>query len=194
MPNFIPNSTGQNIAMFWVYDQNFCSVLYIDSYFLSLIQKWVTHAHVFAGSQIRRSVSYLQITNIFLFKFTSLSRSFHSYRDEPIGRWGEKIVPQAKPPGTPASRTWLVLHVTSAGLEPTPATAVIRSRELPLQISQLAKHSVLRLLHACCRVLSKYIYVRSKDIFFECCHAKILMFRLFSHIIPPASGPRAILK
>ena len=37
--NFIQNSTGQkNIAMFLVYGQNFCSVLYIDSYFLSLIQ------------------------------------------------------------------------------------------------------------------------------------------------------------
>ena len=44
--------------------------------------------------QVRSPVSYLQITNIFLFKFTSLSRSFNSYRDEPIGRWGEKIVPQ----------------------------------------------------------------------------------------------------
>ena len=29
-----------------------------------------------------------------------------------------------KPPDTPASRTWLVSHVASAGLEPTPDTAV----------------------------------------------------------------------
>ena len=29
-----------------------------------------------------------------------------------------------KPPDTPASRTWLVSHVDSAGLEPTPGTAV----------------------------------------------------------------------
>ena len=29
-----------------------------------------------------------------------------------------------KPPDTPASRTWLVSHVASAGLEPTPVTAV----------------------------------------------------------------------
>ena len=29
-----------------------------------------------------------------------------------------------KPPDTPASRTWLVSHVVSAGLEPTPDTAV----------------------------------------------------------------------
>ena len=29
----------------------------------------------------------------FLFSLTSLSRLFHSYRDEPIGRCGETIVP-----------------------------------------------------------------------------------------------------
>ena len=29
-----------------------------------------------------------------------------------------------KPPDTPVSRTWLVSHVASAGLEPTPDTAV----------------------------------------------------------------------
>ena len=32
--------------------------------------------------------------------------------------------PREKPPGTPASRTWLVLHGTRVGLEPTPDTAV----------------------------------------------------------------------
>ena len=31
---------------------------------------------------------------------------------------------QGKPPDTTASRTWLVSHVASAGLEPTPVTAV----------------------------------------------------------------------
>ena len=31
--------------------------------------------------------------------------------------------PREKPPGTPASRTWLVSHVARAGLEPTPDTA-----------------------------------------------------------------------
>ena len=54
----------------------------------------------------------------FLFSLTSLSRLFHSYRDEPIESTREK------PPDTPASRTWLVSHVASAGLEPTPVTAV----------------------------------------------------------------------
>ena len=32
--------------------------------------------------------------------------------------------PREKPPDTPTSRTWLVSHVASAGLEPTPDTAV----------------------------------------------------------------------
>ena len=32
--------------------------------------------------------------------------------------------PQENPPGTPASRTWLVSRVAIAGLEPTPDTAV----------------------------------------------------------------------
>ena len=31
---------------------------------------------------------------------------------------------QEKTPGTPASGTWLVSHVASAGLQPTPDTAV----------------------------------------------------------------------
>ena len=30
----------------------------------------------------------------FFFSLTSLSRLFHSYRDEPIGRWGETRVPR----------------------------------------------------------------------------------------------------
>ena len=55
-----------------------------------------------------------------LFSLTSLSRLFHSYRDEPIGR-----STPVETPDTPASRTWLVSHVASAGLEPTPDTAVI---------------------------------------------------------------------
>ena len=32
--------------------------------------------------------------------------------------------PREKPPGTPASRTWLVSHVAIAELEPTPDTAI----------------------------------------------------------------------
>ena len=65
----------------------------MESYFLFTDSK-MDYVHVFAGSQVRRPFSYLQITNIFLFKFTSLSRLFHSYRDEPIDMWGKTIVPK----------------------------------------------------------------------------------------------------
>ena len=54
----------------------------------------------------------------------SLSRLFHSYRDEPIGRWGETEEPREKPTDTPANRTLLVSHVASAELEPTQDTAM----------------------------------------------------------------------
>ena len=37
--------------------------------------------------------------------------------------------PREKPPGTPASRTWLVSHVARAGLEPTPGTDVCHFNE-----------------------------------------------------------------
>ena len=58
------------------------------------------------------------------FSLTSLSRLFHSYRDKTISRWGKTGSTPGKPSDTPASRTWLVSHVASAGLEPIPVTAV----------------------------------------------------------------------
>ena len=50
----------------------------------------------------------------FLFSFTSLSSFFtHIETDQSVG--GAKTgVPGGKPPDTPASRTWLVPHVTRA--------------------------------------------------------------------------------
>ena len=41
--------------------------------------------------------------------------------NQQVGENGETL---EKPPGTPASRTWLVSHVASAGLEPAPDTVV----------------------------------------------------------------------
>ena len=65
---------------------------------------------------------------VLLFFFNSVLRPFQDYfssyeTGESVGgvKTGEL---QEKPPGTPASRTWLVSHVASAGLEPTPDTAV----------------------------------------------------------------------
>ena len=65
--------------------------------------------------------------NLFFF-FYSVLRPFQDYfssyeTGQSVGgaKTGE---PREKPPGTPASRTWLVSHVARAGLEPTPDTAV----------------------------------------------------------------------
>ena len=93
IPNLIPNSTGQKYDnLLGVRSKLLFSIVY--RLVFSLTNSNIGYVHVFAGSQVRRPISYLQITTIFLFKFTSLSRLFPSHRDEPIGRWGEKIVPQ----------------------------------------------------------------------------------------------------
>ena len=65
-----------------------------------------------------------KIETFFLFSLTSLTRLFHSYRDEPIGGWGETGVPRENHLTHPQAEHWLVSHVASAGLEPTPVTAV----------------------------------------------------------------------
>ena len=51
--------------------------------------------------------------------------------------------PQEKPPGTPASRTWLVSHVARAGLEPTPDTAVAQSIRLPINTLHFVLYHVM---------------------------------------------------
>ena len=76
---------------------------------------------------IHLKLSFLQ-PKYFIFIFTSLSRLFHSYGDEPIsrgggGETGVQVTP-GKPPDSPASRTWLVSHLTCTGLEPTSDTWV----------------------------------------------------------------------
>ena len=64
---------------------------------------------------------------IFIF-FDSVLRPFQDFfssyeTGQSVG--GEKMgEPREKPPGTPASRTWLVSHVARAWLEPTTDTAV----------------------------------------------------------------------
>ena len=52
----------KNIAMFRVYGQNFCSLLYMDSYFFSLIPKWVIYMYLQVRKFTDRSLIYrLQI-------------------------------------------------------------------------------------------------------------------------------------
>ena len=66
--------------------------------------------------------------SVFFCFFYSVLRPFQDYlssyeTDQSVA--GAKTgKPREKPPGMPASRTWLVSHVTGAGLEPTPDTAV----------------------------------------------------------------------
>ena len=67
-------------------------------------------------------------TQKYFFFFNSALRPFQDYfssyeTGQSVGgaKMGES---REKPPGTPASRTWLVSHVARAGLEPTPDTAV----------------------------------------------------------------------
>ena len=62
------------------------------------------------------------------FIFNSVLRPFQYYfssyeTGQSVGgaKMGE---PRENPPGTPASRTWLVSHVARAGIKPTPDTAV----------------------------------------------------------------------
>ena len=64
-----------------------------------------------------------QVVSEILFYFNSVLLPFQDYFSS-ISRWVKMGEPQEKPPGTPASRTWLVSHVARAGLEPTPDTAV----------------------------------------------------------------------
>ena len=121
--------TTKNIAMFWMYSQNYCSVLYIDSFFLSLIQKWVIcrFASLQTGLLFTDYKHFHFNLHPFQYYFTHIETS-------------QENTP-GKPPDTTANRTWLVPHVTSAGLEPTPATSVGDRIIKSVEISGLT-HSV----------------------------------------------------
>ena len=65
----------------------------------------------------------------FFFFINSVLHPFQDYfssyeMGQSVGGRKREGEPREKPPGTPASRTWLVSHVASAGLKPTPDTAV----------------------------------------------------------------------
>ena len=72
--------------------------------------------------------NFSKINVTIFFFFDSVLRPFQDFfssyeTGQSVGgaKTGE---PREKPPGTPASRTWLVSHVARAGLEPTQDTAV----------------------------------------------------------------------
>ena len=79
--------------------------------------------------EVKRGVSIQgQGHSMMNYFFHSVLRPFQDYfssceTGQSVGgaKTGE---PREKPPDTPASRTWLVSHVTRAGFEPTPDTAV----------------------------------------------------------------------
>ena len=84
-----------------------------------------------------------------LFFFIQLNIPFKiiSLISRQANRWvGQNGSTPGKPPDTPASRTWLVSHVASAGLEPTPATAV---NQQPLSLVSLPDA-----LRVCCLTLN----------------------------------------
>ena len=62
--------------------------------------------------------------SIFYSVFRPFQDYFSSYETGKSVGGAKAGEPREKPPGTPASRTWLVSHVARAGLEPTPDTAV----------------------------------------------------------------------
>ena len=59
--------------------------------------------------------------NLFFIQFNVPFSSYGTGQSVGGAKTGEL---REKPPGTSASRTWLVSHVVGAGLEPTPDTAV----------------------------------------------------------------------
>ena len=59
--------------------------------------------------------------NSVLHPFQDYFSTYEMGKSVGVAKTGE---PREKPPGTPASRTWLVSHVARAGLKPRPDTAV----------------------------------------------------------------------
>ena len=70
--------------------------------------------------------------DFFGFSLTSLSRLFHSYRDEPIGRWGETGVPRENHLTHPQAKLGLshMWPVRGSNLQPVTDDRMIKSAEI----------------------------------------------------------------
>ena len=70
------------------------------------------------------SLDYFEeyLSNFFFYSVLCPFQDYFTHRDEPIDRWGETGVPRENHLTHPQAE--LVSHVASAGLEPTPGTAV----------------------------------------------------------------------
>ena len=72
----------------------------------------------------QKSFFSVHLILFFSFSLTALSRLFHSYRDKPIGRWGEMGVPRKKKHLTHQQADLGLSHVGDSNLQATPVTAV----------------------------------------------------------------------
>ena len=100
----------------------------------------IQNRHKFKGNQCK-AVTDMKL--IFLTRdLRAFQDFFSSYGTGQCGRKREN--PEKKTTGTPASRTWLVSHVASAGLEPTSVTAVRRDSALNRSTTGVAWYEVER--------------------------------------------------
>ena len=95
---------------------------------VSFKHKCKTHDWLIIGFDWPSGFRGEDVSFFLFFFFFSVLRPFQDYfssyeTGQSVGgaKTGE---PREKPPDTPASRTWLVSQVATAGLEPTPDTAV----------------------------------------------------------------------
>ena len=84
-----------------------------------------SHSALNVGETNWRKWQWLEhIFFFFYFVVRPFQDYFSSYETGKLIGGAKMGEPRGKPPGTPACRTCLVSHVASAGLEPTPYTAV----------------------------------------------------------------------
>ena len=96
--------------------------IFISSSDPNLLQKKTVKQKINKNSGLIALVFFFFVV-VFLFSLMSLSRLFHSYRDEPIVMWGETGVPWENHLTHPQAELGLS-HVAIVGLVPTPVTAV----------------------------------------------------------------------
>ena len=92
-----------------------CTQMKGITYFVS--RPWKSHSPPYSN-EVPEVQGWLDYKAPFLFGFNNPSRLFHSFWAEPIARWGENGRSPIETTWPPASRTWLVSHVTRARLDP----------------------------------------------------------------------------
>ena len=78
-----------------VFSQSCITPNQIDFHMMSTAEEGQCQLNIFAFSKMSLYDEHFYfILFFFLFSLMSLSRLFHSYQDEPIGRWGKTVVPR----------------------------------------------------------------------------------------------------